>query len=316
VIKSRAFKDMRAALTEAEQAGCCGYLVDSYTHPWQELCDSFKEKSKRKKLEFHHMDELKRLWRGWTDQFLNSKLHIIVSGRLGYEWGKDDEGDLVKLGSKMKSESEAGYEPSLLIEMEAFRPTEIAKAKKQRGNILHRAHVVKDRWRTLNGKTIEWPDINSYKAGDYKRVFDAFLPHWQRLAMSNGVQRAVDGERSSADLFDANGKTLQQQRAAEVEIALEIIQNTLALIWPGLDALSKQTRLAVIEALCGQPSWAALTKQSLEKLDCQRSLIQFVKEQMKDRAPFEDAAQAAAFVVMCREQQAAAIREAEAAAVL
>jgi hypothetical protein len=28
---------MRAGLREAEESGCCAYLVDSYTHPWQEL---------------------------------------------------------------------------------------------------------------------------------------------------------------------------------------------------------------------------------------------------------------------------------------
>ena len=60
--KSRAFRDMKAGLNEAETAGCCVYLVDSYTHPWIELCEAFKSKSKRKRLEFQHMDELKTLW--------------------------------------------------------------------------------------------------------------------------------------------------------------------------------------------------------------------------------------------------------------
>lgn len=54
--KSRAFKDMRTGLREAEAAGCCAYIVDSYTHPWKELVDTFKAKSRRKKLEFHHME--------------------------------------------------------------------------------------------------------------------------------------------------------------------------------------------------------------------------------------------------------------------
>jgi CelD/BcsL family acetyltransferase involved in cellulose biosynthesis len=68
--KSRAFKDMRTGLREAEDGGCCAYIVDSYTHPWKELVDTFKAKSRRKKLEFHHMDELKSLWQAWTDQML------------------------------------------------------------------------------------------------------------------------------------------------------------------------------------------------------------------------------------------------------
>jgi len=315
VVKSRAFRDMREALREAEAAGCCGYLVDSYTHPWQELCDTFKAKSRRKKLEFHHMDELKGLWRQWTDQFLNSPLHIFVNGRLGHEWGKDEEGELVKLGNKMKSESEAGYEPSLLIEMEGVRPANVVKGK-QRSQIVHLAHVLKDRWRTLNGQTFEFKDITDYKPGDYKRVFDKFLPHWQRLAMAHGPQRAVDGTRTSEALLDDGGRTLAQQRAQQAEIATEVIQNTLGAIWPGQDALSKQIRLAVIETLCGLPSWAALTRKPLESLDEYAALMAFVREQMKDRQPFETAGEAAAFVTMCREQRAESQRQAEAVAVL
>lgn len=315
VVKSRAFKDMREALREAETAGCCGYLVDSYTHPWQELCDTFKAKSRRKKLEFHHMDELKGMWRQWTDQFLNSPLHCIVNGRLGYEWGKDEEGELVKLGSKMKSESEAGYEPSLLIEMEGLRPSVVVKGK-QRSQIIHLAHVLKDRWRTLNGRTFEFKDINDYKAGDYKKVFEPFLPHWQRLAMAHGVQRAMDSSRTSETLFDGNGQNFAQLRAHQVEVQLEVIQNTLAQIWPGQDAMSKQIRLDVIETIFGIRSWTAVTKKPLETLDEGAALLTFVKEQMKDRQPFENAADAAAFVTLCKEQRAEMQRQAEAVAVL
>jgi hypothetical protein len=314
VVKSRAFRDMRAALTEAEQAGCCGYLVDSYTHPWQELCDTFKAKSKRQKLEFHHMDQLKGLWRQWTDQFLNSPLHCIVNGRLGYEWGKDEDGELVKLGSKMKSESEAGYEPSLLIEMEGLRPSAVVKGK-QRSQIIHLAHVLKDRWRTLNGRTFEFKDINDYKAGDYKRVFDPFLPHWQRLAMAHGVQRAMDSTRTSEALFD-NGQTLAKQRAQQVEITLEVVQNTLGMIWPGQDAISKQIRLGVMEILAGKPSWAAVSKLSLEALQESEALLKFVREQMQDRQPFDAPDPAIEFVKLCKEQIAERQREADAVAVL
>lgn len=285
VVKSRAFKDMRAALAEAEQAGCCGFLVDSYTHPWQELCDSFKAKSKRNRLEFHHMDELKRLWRGWTDQFLNSPLHVIVNGRLGYEWGeeKDDDGNktLVKLGSKMKSETEAGYEPSLLIEMEGFRPVEAPRSRK-RGAILHRAHVLKDRWRSLNGRTFEWPDINDYKPGGYRKAFGDFAPHWNQLALAKGVQRAVDAERSSVELFDTNGQTVQQKRLTRVQIVCEEIQATLGTtLWPGQDAKSKAMKLAAIQSLFGTRSWTAVENKPLEVLEGGLTVLQTLEAGIK-----------------------------------
>lgn len=129
VAKSRAFNDMKGALREAEEAGCCGYLVDSYTHTWQELNDALKKKLNVSRLEFKHMDQLKGLWRVWTDQMLNSPLHVFLNGRLGYVWDREEDengrkGDLVKLGTKMKSEADAGYEPSLLIEMEGLQSTD------------------------------------------------------------------------------------------------------------------------------------------------------------------------------------------------
>src|SRR5688572_10913732 len=111
-VKSRSFQDMKSALREAEEGGCCAYLVDSYTHPWLELNDSLKKSKNVSKLKFVHMDQLKTMWRGWTDLMLNSPLHVILSGRLGYVWDREEDesgnkadGELVKLGTKMKSES-------------------------------------------------------------------------------------------------------------------------------------------------------------------------------------------------------------------
>lgn len=319
-VKSRAFKDMRAALAEAQDAGCCVYLVDSYTHPWQELCDSFKAKSKRNKLEFHHMDELKRLWRGWTDQFLNSPLHVILCGRLGHEWGKDEDGELVKLGSKMKSENEAGYEPSLLIEMEHIRSATAKAGRKgappAKSAITHRAHVLKDRWRTLNGHVIDWPDMNNYKVGDYKRFFDLFLPHWSQLAIGTS-QRAMDTERSSEALFEPNGNTVHQQRVTRVTILLEEIQATLGTtIWPGQDAKSKALKLSAIEALFGTRSWTAVERKSVEALEAARLLLGELETSVKGGAQIDEPEHVRAFLGMARENAAQAEREAVANAVL
>jgi hypothetical protein len=272
VIKSRAFADMKAALKEAEANGCCTYLVDSYTHPWRELCDTFKAKSRRKKLEFHHMDALKQLWQAWTDLMLNSPLHIILSGRLGFEWGEEetDEGrNLIKLGTKMKSESEAGYEPSLLIEMEGLQSTDAREkqSRTKKGTIVHHCYVIKDRWRALNGRTFVFKDINQYKPGDYKKVFDAFQPHWSKLVIG-GVQKAVDGSRSSGALFsDATGESLGAQMARRREIACEEIEGILAKMWPGQDANSKATKRDLLYELFATYSWTAVQNKDVQELE-------------------------------------------------
>ena len=315
--KSRAFKDMKSG------AGCCAYLVDSYSHPWIELCDSFKERSKRKRLEFHHMDALKSLWRGWTDQMLNSPLHVILSGRLGWVWDReeDDEdgkGDLIKLGTKMKSESEAGYEPSLLIEMEAIQ-SDAARVKKTRakqGTIVHHAYVLKDRWRTLNGRTFTWKDMNAYKAGDYKPVFETFLPHWSQLVIG-AKQTAVDGSRSSADLFDAAGQTADQRARTRAQIACEEIQGALVALWPGQDAASKSLKQAVIYALFETRSWTAVENKPFEKLDDALRTLRAFESLVKDRLePFSGPDEAEALITMCRDRLAEQDRQDVADAVI
>jgi hypothetical protein len=292
VVKSRAFKDMRTALAEAEKAGCCAYLVDSYTHPWQELTAAFKKKSSKNRLEFHHMDQLKTLWRGWTDQMLNSSLHVVLSGRLGFEWGEEESTDggerkLVKLGSKLKGESEAGYEPSLLIEMEGVQDSEarMKKSKAKRGSIVHHALVLKDRWRTLNGRGFQFKDINAYKAGDYKPVFDAFSPHWSRLVIGS-QQRSLDASRTSEDLFDApGGQSIFAERQRRKEIATEEVQAMLVKVWPGQDAASKQAKQAAIKQLFDVYAWRSVEEKPLEEIERALAAMQKFVAQMEATPP-------------------------------
>lgn len=321
VAKSRAFKDMQAALREAEEQKCCVYMVDSYTHPWQELTASFKAKSKRKRLEFYHMDELKTLWRGWTDQMLNSPLHIILSGRLGFEWGEeetDDGRNLIKLGTKMKSESEAGYEPSLLIEMEGLQDADVRlkKTRTKRGSIMHHCYVLKDRWRALNGRTFQFADINEYKPGDYKKVFTAFQPHWSKLVIG-GAQRAVDASRTSESLFNSAGENIFQEMTRRKEIACEEIEGALVALWPGQDAKSKEMKRAAVDALFQSRSWTAIRAKPVEELEAGRETVKLFEEAVKHgghQATTEVDA-CTALIQMCQERVITLARERDEATV-
>jgi hypothetical protein len=63
-------------------------------------------------------------WAKFTDRYLSSKLHVIVCGRAGsiYEYQTNEETgkkELITTGTRMATEKEMGYEPSLLIEMVA-----------------------------------------------------------------------------------------------------------------------------------------------------------------------------------------------------
>lgn len=304
VVKSRAFADMRNALTEAEQAGCCGYMVDSYTHPWKELTDAFKSKRNASRIQFEDMDALKTMWQQWTDQMLASPLHVALSGRLGGVWDRqeDDHGnkELVRLGSKMKGESEAGYEPSLLFEMEGIQSATVRekRTRRKKGTIVHQCYVVKDRWRTLNGQTFSFPDINDYKKGDYQKVFKVFRPHFDRLAIG-GVHRAVDGSRSSAALLP--GRDSGDAWRRRKDIALDEIRESIAAVFPSpQSAGDKRGRQIVLQELFQTLSWTRVESSPLSALEAAVPvLVEFRGRGVVDRDELTSEAAIANLLQVC-----------------
>src|SRR5262249_27529377 len=145
-------------------------LVDSITHPWRELCDAYlasvNEKRKQfgkraqMRLEFQDWNVLKPRWAKWTDFYLNSPLHVIICGRAGWEYESQDRDDgsgkkeQVKSGIKMKTESEFGFEPSLLVEMQ--REQDIDGDHR----IVRNAIVLGDRFSVIDGKKGTFPSTD------------------------------------------------------------------------------------------------------------------------------------------------------------
>lgn len=167
--ESRALKDLKRFMNEAE-AECSIVIIDSITHIWRDAQDSYlakvneKRREKRQKpiyqLEFHHWKPIKAAWQEFTDRFLSSKVHCIVCGRAGsiYEYQKNDDTgkmELITSGTKMATEKELGYEPSLLVEMVKHR---------EGGKIINRALIEKDRTDTLNGQIIDMPNYEKLKS--------------------------------------------------------------------------------------------------------------------------------------------------------
>jgi hypothetical protein len=285
-VKSKSFTDMRAAHKEAIAAGCCAFNVDSYTHPWANLQATLKKQLKVDKLEFHHMQTLQEMWGEWVDEFLFSPIHCLMAGRLAYEWENDIDAEtgkrgFHKAGTKLRSEKDAGYEPHLLFEMEAERvmveerkvkvgrETKIKRReKKAGGHFIHHLHVLKDRARALNGKEFAFEDINDYKAGDWKRVFNALKPHFEKINIASGIHAPSDREHNPDEaLFDGRGDGDYQRRAKRVGIVLEEIDGTLRKLWPGETAKEKALRALVIETLFETRSWKAVEGKSLEALE-------------------------------------------------
>lgn len=228
--KTRAFSDLLEAPGEAERTGSV-LIIDSITHFWKELTESYMRKKNRTRLQFEDWGYLKTEWGKFTDRYVNSAAHIILAGRAGfeYDYSTDEESgkkNLEKTGVKMKAEGEMGYEPSLLVLME--RHQEIQGSKVAR--VWRTASVLKDRSTLLDGQEFEDPN------------FEDFLPHIKMLNLG-GKQLGVDTSRTSDHLIKQDKRDWQP---VQRKIVLDEIQNLMVLHIPGQAAADKQRKVTLI----------------------------------------------------------------------
>lgn len=242
VSKTRAFKDLVDAITEAEK-GASVLIVDSLTHFWTELTESYAAKKNRKYgLQFQDWAVLKTEWRRFTDLYVNSNVHIILAGRAGYEYdffeNEDGKKELEKTGVKMKAENETGYEASLLVYMERHQKMEEGKLLGQ----YRTATILKDRSRMIDGKLFNNP------------TFANFLPHISFLNLG-GQQLGIDVTRTSESLFTTNGKPQWEIDKQAKIIALEEIKDIIKKYHPGQSGDEKKIKGDLLEENFGTRTW-------------------------------------------------------------
>lgn len=248
--KGRAFADLMTVTRECESSGVGCLIIDSISHVWRDLMDSYKKRLNRKAgLFIGDWDVLKTEWNQFSTLYINSKLHIVMCGRAGYNYdeveGDDGRMKLVKSGTKMKVESELGHEPDLLLEMERIETKD--------GKIIHRCYVLKDRTDLLDGKEFDDP------------TFEAFKPYIQFLNIG-GEHNGVDTSRNSEDLFDDPDYSASDRKRRQA-IAIEQIKELLIL--NGLDGSSNETKKARVEMLIecfGTSAQTAIETMHLDKL--------------------------------------------------
>jgi len=250
VARTRAFQALKEAVTEAQNAGAI-LLVDSASHFWKELCESYLERKRKSKnnrnlrLELPDWNYLKPLWEQFTTLYLNAKAHIIVCGRAGsvYEFYENEETgkkEMLEVGTKMAAEKNFAYEPSLLVEMFSDQ----IKGGKQAKKVINRALVLKDRAHVLNGREFKEPK------------FTDFLPHIQRLNIG-GEHTGID-DRDSSALFPP---TERDDTRYDKDILLENLQTLLDR--HGLSGTSKEAKLARTDAL--EKHFKTSSKTEIEK---------------------------------------------------
>jgi hypothetical protein len=259
--RSKAFIDLMSLCRKAEKVSDI-LQIDSISHFYEELVKAYQQKNNRQKMRVQDWAPVKQEWAQFTDFFLNAKMHIIMCGRAAWEYDfkEDDEGvtEITKTGTKMRTEKELGYEPSLLIEMERARDDsgEIGQTFR------HRAWVLKDRFNQINGKHFDFETKNGVFY--IPKVFESFLPHISRLNLG-GNHADVDVKASSQDLFKSpdSRSGIHKRR----EIALESIQNEITKKIPGRSAKDSQEKILLLEKVFGSNSWTAISDLHPDKLE-------------------------------------------------
>lgn len=260
--KTRAFSDLIAAVQHAEREASV-LIIDSISHFWKELGETYMKKKNRSRLQFEDWAFLKAEWGKFTDLYVNSNLHIVLCGRAGYEfdYATDDETgkkNLEKTGIKMRAEGEMGYEPSLLVLMERHQEMEGNSVKR----VWRTATVLKDRSTLLDGKEFSEP------------TFAHFMPHIQLLNLG-GKQLGVDTTRTSAHLIPADTR---DNRSTQRKIVLDEIESLIVFHVPGMAAADKKRKLELLRTHF-EASWTEIESvMPLERLRMGYDTLHFTLE--------------------------------------
>jgi hypothetical protein len=287
VFRGRAFKDLIAVAGEAVNEGCSILIVDSATHIWRDLVDSYLKRKNRKRLAMHDWGPIKLEWSQFPNLIVNAPIHMFVLGRAGYEYDtvqKDEDGfqsyDTIKTGTKFKAEGEFGFEPSIVFEMTRVRlndeGVELGKevGKNHKGQAIratakgraiekHRAYCVKDRnmdpKTTLDGKYFDFDPSDEESA-----PFDILINHLKCLNIG-GAGRGLDMGDSS-DMFDDPDKSRYEYKH-QCEITEEKIKEVLILAeLDGTSAKAKKQRVEELRKAFGTSSWKEITSMKLAEM--------------------------------------------------
>jgi len=249
VIQSRSFADLLDFCALCKEEGHVA-IIDSITHPWRSLMKDFMDakrsrvkgaggNSKNVRLSLKDWGPIKDMWAKFPEAYCYDPTHICMCGREGDRWDtvEDEEGnsEMQKVGVKMKTETETGFEPSLLINM------------KLKGN-KHLAHVYKDRFDSMPAGTVSAnnPDI------------EFIMPHISRLDLGGvGVNRTETEEKVFENGKGKNWETIKDDR----KIVLEEIMNDLKLGFPGMTESAKNTRIEAMRFSFETSSWTELEKK-------------------------------------------------------
>lgn len=265
---SRDFKYLMAFASECVQEKIDVLIVDSISHIWKQLqSDYLNELNNRNKqngrraryaLEFQDWRFIKDTWQTFTDMYLTSPMHVIICGRMAqiYDYQENSSGkkELVTNGTKMSTEKELGYEPSLLIEM-------MKEFDSGLNRLINKAIVEKDRTDQLNGQIFYMPTFETFKSH-----FDFLNIGGKHLDI-----RPKEGNTFGGEIGD---DTFGQEKRAR-EILCEEIQGLLVKYYPSQTADDKKSKMELIEKFFNTRSWTKVESMRSSEL---KSAFELMKD--------------------------------------
>jgi hypothetical protein len=284
-LKARAFKFVDEFFDEAE-ASCDIAIVDSITHLWEDLVQSYLRKRNRDKMAVWDWGKVKPEWReGMLNRIINTPLHFIACGRISdiFEYVEvDGEKVLTTTGSKMSAEKNTEYEPSLTVELEKFTMTEDelkAAARAQKGGIPNlklvrkasrfRMTVIKDRANVLGG-VYEFEPYPGEYIGPGNDIWTAVKPFCEALNIG-GAHKGVNLTIDSQAMFDSPD-TSWQERERQRTICLEEIEAELKRNF-STKAEDKRGMIDFLKATFGTAAWTAIQALPLDVLKEKRDKV-------------------------------------------
>ena len=268
--KTRGFSELIRQVGVAER-NCDIMIIDSVTHFWLELCEAYRMKRyacKRcsgtrtidgkdcpncngsgaitDRLAMYDYYPVKNEWARFVMEMTNSKLHMLICGRSGNEYESQEnlEGkkEIIKAGTKIKAESEFGYETALRLE---------TKRERVEAGYEYFATVLTDKYDVINGKEFKFPK------------FADVLPHIALLNLGGEHVGAVQGS-SVEDLKTPRGSSEEYSR--QKQIVLEEIQAAISGRFPTSSVDDRRGRAEIQKFLFKTQSQTAIEALSLETL--------------------------------------------------
>lgn len=258
--ENRSLAALNSVIAECENGAADILIIDSITHVYEEFMKAYMTEKRKTRLEFQDWGVIKPAWKtGFSNRYVQSPLHIIFTGRSGYEYENEVNADtgkreIFKSGVKMKAENETAFEPDILIDMQKVK---IEKGVSRR-TLKRLATIIKDRTNMIDGKEFENP------------TFKNFEPAIKVLL--NGVLVVSQSEEIKDKFEDSDEKFYQQK--AKKERLIEEINGSFNYMGLGTSVEHKRLKAAIFKKVFGTTTDATLSTKKLVEVELGAEAIQ------------------------------------------